>query len=75
MTKIDKLTEKIKRNPPFMRFDLIKKFLEYHGYYLDQVHGSHFKFTKDGCYPLIIPVHNNQVKRAYIIRLRKRLNI
>ncbi|WP_035994640.1 type II toxin-antitoxin system HicA family toxin [Leptolyngbya sp. KIOST-1] len=61
MTKRDKLRERLKNNPANARFSDIRKLLEYEGFTLDRVTGSHHIFLKDDI-TFVVPVHNNKVK-------------
>lgn len=45
--------------------------LERCGYFLHRVNGSHHVFKKAGGGTFTIPVHNNQVKYAYVRKIHK----
>jgi len=68
MGKRDKLRERLKNNPTSARFSDIRKLLEYEGFVLDRVTGSHHIFLKDDI-NFVIPVHNNKVKTVYVKRV------
>ncbi|WP_017300438.1 type II toxin-antitoxin system HicA family toxin [Nodosilinea nodulosa] len=68
MSKRDKLRERLKNNPADARFSDIRKLLEYEGFVLDRVTGSHHVFLKDDI-TFVIPVHNNKVKTVYVKRV------
>ena len=66
------------RKPPEMRFDEIAKVLEYFGWRLINVDGSHFhyeKYEKEGYSDLIVVQHNKKVKRGYITAIIKIENL
>jgi predicted RNA binding protein YcfA (HicA-like mRNA interferase family) len=65
MTKIDKLKEKLFRLPPDMTFEEVRTILKNCGFQNTRTKGSHFFFT-DNVKRIIIPVHNNKVKKAYL---------
>lgn len=50
-----------------MRFDELRKILEYYGYTMHGPSGgsSHKTFRKPGCVPITIPMHE-PIKRAYV---------
>ena len=45
--------------------------LEAKGYVLARITGSHHVFTKPGCRPVIVPVHDGKVKPAYVRQIEK----
>ena len=51
--------------PSPVRFAVLRKLLESKGYRLAHVSGSHYKFVKPGHFPVVIPVHHNEVKNVY----------
>ncbi len=65
MSKREKLIEQLTNSPNNATFADIRKLLEYEGFYLDRVTGSHhiFKYTET---TFVIPVHNNKVKAIYV---------
>jgi predicted RNA binding protein YcfA (HicA-like mRNA interferase family) len=65
MGKREKLIEQITNSPHNATFADIRKLLEYEGFYLDRVTGSHhiFKYAET---TFVIPVHNNKVKAIYV---------
>ncbi len=57
--------------PKDIRFDEVKKVLEYYGYITVVPRGgSHYKFIKDGYETLVIPNHGI-VKRVYLEKVRE----
>lgn len=68
MSKRDKLRERLKNNPANARFSDIRKLLEYEGFMLDRITGSHHIFSKDDI-TFVIPVHNSKVKTVYVKRV------
>lgn len=51
--------------PSPVRFSVVRRMLEDKGYQLVKINGSHHKFAKPGCLPVVIPVHQNEVKYVY----------
>lgn len=56
-----------------VRFAVVRKLLEDHGYTLVRISGSHHIFTRAGSEPFTIPVHRNTVKPFYVKDIKKRL--
>ena len=76
MGKKDKLIDKLLKKPPEMRFDEIKKILENAGYKNVRAKGSHFIFkNSDDGKKVIIPTHNNRVKKCYLEEMIELLNL
>lgn len=71
MSQKDKLLEKIKNNPKNVNFDEASKLLEWAGFELVSVVGSHHKFKKGGV-TLIIP-RQNPLRQAYIKQILERI--
>ena len=65
MGKREKIIERLTNSPQNTTFADIRKLLEYEGFYLDRITGSHhiFKYAET---TFVIPVHNNRVKVIYI---------
>jgi predicted RNA binding protein YcfA (HicA-like mRNA interferase family) len=65
MGKREKLIERLTNSPQNATFADIRNLLEYEGFYLDRVTGSHhiFKYAE---ITFVIPVHNNKVKAIYV---------
>jgi len=57
--------------PSEVRFAVIKKLLEDHGWTFDRVSGSHHIFTKPDRINISIPVHRNKVKPRYVRIVQK----
>ena len=74
MSQWEKLIQKLKDNPTDVSFKTIKKILERYGFTITNIKGSHFKFSKEEDY-IIIPTHNNKVKKYYIKQVIKSLNL
>ena len=74
MTKIDKLKDKLLRKPQDIKFNEVRTLLEHLGFKNTRTKGSHFFFT-DGVKRVVIPTHNNQVKRVYIEEIIKILDM
>jgi predicted RNA binding protein YcfA (HicA-like mRNA interferase family) len=65
MGKREKLIDRLTNNPQNAIFADIRNLLEYEGFYLDRVKGSHhvFKYAETS---FVVPVHNNKVKAIYV---------
>ncbi|MBY0312406.1 MAG: type II toxin-antitoxin system HicA family toxin [Phycisphaerales bacterium] len=59
--------------PSDVRFAVVRKLLEKHGYTLSRISGSHHVFTKAGADTISIPVHRGKVKPFYVGAIRKLL--
>ncbi len=72
MSQMDKLIERICRLPNDIRFDEVRKVLEYCGYITvaPRGGGSHYKFVKKGNEIIVIPNHGI-VKRVYLERVKE----
>lgn len=64
MSSKDKLLKSIENNPKDVKFNDIKKFLEWFGFELISVTGSHHKF-KCGDKSVVVPYHK-PIKEVYI---------
>lgn len=71
MTNMNKRIKKLFESPANVSVQELQMVLEYFGYKLDRINGSHFIFKhKNGeIYP--VPVHNNKIKKYYIKKLLK----
>ena len=67
MSQFDKLLQQIQNLDRNMRFDELRKVLEYYGYTMSGPSGgsSHKTFRKPGKYPITIPQHE-PIKRIYV---------
>jgi predicted RNA binding protein YcfA (HicA-like mRNA interferase family) len=65
MGKREKIIERLTNSPQNATFADIRNLLEYEGFYLDRVTGSHhiFKYAET---TFVIPTHNNKVKAIYV---------
>jgi len=72
MSKWDKLLNKILSLSKDMRFQELKKVLEYYGYRMASPSSgsSHFTFRKPGKNPITIPKHE-PIKKIYVEMVRK----
>lgn len=72
MSKWDKLLNKILSLSKDMRFQELKKVLEYYGYQMasPSSDSSHFTFRKPGKNPITIPKHE-PIKKIYVEMVRK----
>ena len=71
MAKWEKLLEKVRALSPDIRFEELKKILEYYGYSMKPPRkgSSHYTFRKRGYSPITIPKHNT-IKKVYIEMVR-----
>lgn len=67
MSKFDKLLSQILSLSKDLRFEEIKKVLEFYGYTMNAPRSgsSHYTFRKDGCMPITIPKHE-PIKKVYV---------
>ena len=72
MSKWDKLLSKILSLSKDMRFQELKRLLEYYGYQMKAPSSgsSHYTFRKPGKNPITIPKHE-PIKRIYVEMVRK----
>ena len=75
MDKIEKIIQKIKHGQSDIRFSDIEKLLNYCNYTKVRQKGSHVHFRKQDAPFITIPVHNNRVKRVYVLEIIKLLNL
>lgn len=67
MSQFDKLINEILSLSKDLRFDEVRKVLEYFGYtmYAPRGGSSHYTFRKEGCMPITIPKHE-PIKKVYV---------
>ncbi len=67
MSKWDKLLERICSLSRGLRFDELRRVLEFYGYimYAPRSGSSHYTFRKPGCRPITIPKHE-PIKKVYV---------
>ena len=67
MSQLDKLIQRIRAMDRNMRFEELRKILEYYGYSMSgpASGSSHKTFRKPGCNPITIPMHD-PIKRVYV---------
>ena len=67
MSKFDKLISEIISESADLRFDELRKVMEYYGYSMSgpRSGGSHYTFRKAGRTPITIPKHT-PIKKVYI---------
>ncbi len=68
MGKREKIIERLTNSPQHTTFADIRNLLEYEGFYLDRITGSHhiFKYAET---TFVIPIQNNKVKTIYVRRI------
>jgi predicted RNA binding protein YcfA (HicA-like mRNA interferase family) len=57
--------------PSDVRFAVVRKMLEDHGWTLIRIRGSHHIFQKPGTGIMPIPVHHQKVKASYVRQIEK----
>ena len=72
MSQFDKLLHRIRSLDRELRFEELRKVLEYYGYHMSGPAGgsSHKTFRKSGNPPITIPQHD-PIKLAYVELVRK----
>lgn len=72
MSQWDKLSDRVRRLSPDLRFEELKKILESYGYVMSAPKGgsSHYTFRKAGYPPITIPKHK-PIKKVYIEMVRE----
>ena len=72
MSKWDKLLVKICMLSRDVRFEELRKVLEYYGYEMKGPNkgSSHYAFRKTGCQPITLPKHE-PIKRVYVEMVKK----
>ena len=72
MSKFDRLLERIKKLDKDLRFEELRKVVEYYGYTMRGPSGgsSHKTFRKPGKQPITIPQHD-PIKRAYVEKVKE----
>lgn len=75
MATFVKLVEKLLRRPVEASFEDIVRVLEYFGWKLKNDKGSHFTYYKEGYMPFGVVKQKNKVKRGYIRKLIKILEL
>ncbi len=72
MSKFDRLLERINALDKNLRFNELRKVVEYYGYTMSGPAGgsSHKTFRKPGKQPITIPQHD-PIKRAYVEKVRE----
>lgn len=68
MTKREKLLERIKRNPKNVRFETLRKVLEWYGFEVKRTRGSHFSFVKriEGRKRVLVVPYTHPLKAVYV---------
>ncbi len=70
--EIEKLVEKMRRQPNGIRFAEAEKVLNYYGYYLVRQKGSHVHFLNDKGELLTIKAETH-LKKVYIVNILNRI--
>lgn len=74
VTKREKLFLKLFRSPQETSLRDIEKVLNCFGYEKARIRGSHHIFRKGNHATIVLPVHNNMIKKTYIKKVTKILN-
>ena len=71
MSKWDKLLSRILSLDNELRFQELKKVLEYYGYEMNSPRGgsSHYTFRKKGKLPITVPRHE-PIKKVYVMMVK-----
>jgi predicted RNA binding protein YcfA (HicA-like mRNA interferase family) len=75
VAKFLKLIKSLLKEPPEVEYNDIEKVLEYFGWELRNVRGSHFTYYKEGYMPFVVVKQKNKVKRGYVRKLIKILEL
>jgi predicted RNA binding protein YcfA (HicA-like mRNA interferase family) len=75
VTKGDKLVERLLRRPPTAKFTDVRKVLEMYGWTMTRQESSHVTFTKQGEYPITVPLDGRNVKKKYLNDICTRLGL
>lgn len=72
MSQLDKLLQRIRSLDKNLRFNELRKVLEYYGYTMSgpSSGSSHKTFRKQGQIPITIPQHD-PIKRAYVEKVKE----
>jgi len=70
VSRLEKLLERIRRNPNDVTFADLRRLLEAESFFLDRITGSHHVFRRGGVI-FVVPVHRNRVKEVYVKRFLK----
>ncbi len=72
MSKWEKLLEKICALSKELRFEELRRVLEFYGYTMAAPRGgsSHYTFRKPGCRPITVPKHE-PIKKIYVEMVRE----
>ncbi len=74
MASVDKIVDKMKRQPSNISFDEVSKVLEYYGYRKIRQKGSHCSFRNDNGDVIIIP-SRRPIKVVYIKDIINRIGL
>ena len=71
---VNKIIDKMKRQPNGIRYEATKKVLEYYGYECVRQKGSHAQFLNKETGELITIKVDNPLKRVYIVDILNRID-
>lgn len=76
MTRLEKIADRIRARPPQADFKDVETFLAAYGWRRTRQKGSHITFTKEGVYPITIPlIEGRRVARTYLDMICERLGL
>ena len=73
MASVDKLVDKMKRQPNGIRIEEADKVLTHYGYLLDRKKGSHRHYINSSGDVLTIPVRRPTIKPFYVAEIIRRV--
>ena len=75
MASIDKVVEKMKRQPNGVRIEEADRVLQHYGYRLDRQKGSHRQYINEKGDVLTIPERTPAIKSFYVSEILSRLGL
>jgi len=75
MASIDKVVDKMKRQPNGIRTEEVDKVLRHYNYRLDRQRGSHMQYINDTGDVLTIVARKPTIKKFYVDQILSRLNL
>ena len=75
MASIDKLVDKMKRQPNGIRIEEVDKVLTYYGYILYRQKGSHRHYINSAGDVITIPIRRPTIKPYYVLEIIRRLEL
>ena len=75
MASIDKLVDKLKRQPNGIKIEEAHKVLVHYGYKLDRQKGSHRQYIDANGDVLTIPIRRPTIKPFYVAEILRRIGL